>query len=130
MIWPLSEQYSSISSDFGYRIHPIRKKRSFHTGIDMPAPKGTPVFAVSDGYVRFSGKSGANGEFILIEHGDGILTGYAHLSKRKVRVGEIVKLGSVIGEVGSTGLSTGPHLHFEVRKIVDSKINYLDPKDF
>lgn len=127
VVWPLPGNYTRVSSGFGWRIHPIRNKRSFHTGIDWPAPKGTPVYAVTDGYVRFSGNNGAYGQSVIIEHGEGIFTAYAHLSKRLVHTGDLVSCGDEIGLVGSTGMSTGSHLHFEARKVVNGAVSYFNP---
>ena len=110
-IWPV---YGKISSPYGWRIHPITKKWSFHTGVDIAAPIGTPVFAADDGVVKFAGRNGGYGLMILIDHGK-YQTVYGHLSKIDVFEGQYVKKGQLIGRVGSTGVSTGPHLHFEVR---------------
>lgn len=129
IVWPLPGRYNTISSNFGWRIHPIERKYKFHTGIDLPAPSGTAVYAIADGYVRFSGSNKGYGQFIIIEHGDSIYTAYAHLSKRLVKTGELVSRGQEIGTVGSTGLSTGPHLHFEARKVVNGAVNYFNPME-
>ncbi len=110
-IWPV---YGVISSPYGWRIHPIKKVRSFHTGIDIAATEGTPIFAADSGTVEFAGRNGGYGNFILINHGT-YSTAYGHLSKIDVYTGQKVKKGQIIGRVGSTGISTGPHLHFEVR---------------
>ncbi len=104
-----------ISSRFGLRIDPFDGKKRFHRGIDIEAPSGTPVRAFMDGKVVFSGKKGGYGNLVVIRHNDGKETYYAHLKEINVRAGEIVKGGEVIGKVGSTGRSTGPHLHFEIR---------------
>ncbi|MDR9756945.1 MAG: M23 family metallopeptidase [Thermoanaerobacterales bacterium] len=99
-----------------------------HTGIDIGAPHGSPVVSVQDGYVVFRGNMGAYGNVVLIEHGD-CRTFYAHLSRINVKAGEKVRAGQKIGEVGSTGLSTGPHLHFEVRA-GQNRTEYLDPAKY
>ncbi|MEJ5256910.1 MAG: M23 family metallopeptidase [Fervidobacterium sp.] len=112
-IWPV---YGSISSEFGWRIHPIYNKNMFHTGIDIKADTGTPVFASRSGKVKYAGWKSGYGNLIIIDHGNGIETYYAHLSKINVYVGLYVEKGDFIARVGSTGTSTGPHLHFEVRK--------------
>lgn len=104
-----------ISSKPGMRRHPILKKRKFHAGWDYAAPKGTPVKAAAKGKVNFAGNAGAYGKLIKITHGEGYETRYAHLSKILVKVGQEVSAGQHIGNVGSTGRSTGPHLHFEKR---------------
>ncbi len=111
LIWPV---YGRITSTFGWRIHPITKKWSFHTGVDVAAPFGSPVFAAESGIVEFAGKKSGYGMLIVINHGY-FKTAYGHLSKINVFVGQYVRRGEFIGRVGNTGISTGPHLHFEVR---------------
>ncbi len=103
-----------ISSNFGWRTHPISGKKSFHDGVDIAANHGTGVYAYSAGRVSFAGWNGGYGKVIFIDHGNGLQTRYAHLSATSVRVGQRVSAGEKIGAVGSTGNSTGPHLHFEV----------------
>ncbi len=112
--WPLPGHYE-ISSPFGWRTHPVTGEKKLHTGIDIPAPAGTEIRAAGAGVVIFAGWYGSYGNSIIIDHGGGISTLYAHQSKFAVQVNEQVKANQVIGNVGSTGLSTGPHLHFEVR---------------
>ena len=107
--------YKRISSPFGYRIHPVTKRKDFHAGLDLPAKYGTPIYAPADGVVEYAQKKGAYGKFLLIAHNYGFKTAYGHLSKYAVRHGEYVSKGDVIAYVGSTGRSTGPHLHFELR---------------
>lgn len=106
-----------ISSPYGYRIHPITKKRKFHAGMDIAAPKGTPIKVTGDGAVKFVGYNGGYGKTIKINHGKGIETRYAHMSKFKKGLikGKPVKKGDIIGYVGTTGRSTGNHLHYEYR---------------
>jgi len=104
-----------ITSHFGWRRHPIFRVRKFHTGIDLAGPHGTPVKAADSGNVIHAGWYGGYGKVVIISHGDGISTLYAHLSSIKVKTGANVDKGEVIGNEGSTGYSTGPHLHFEVR---------------
>ncbi|MBN1548183.1 MAG: M23 family metallopeptidase [Syntrophaceae bacterium] len=105
-----------VSSFFGMRIKPGYKHKEFHSGIDIAAPPGTPVKATADGIVSFSGPSGPNGNLVVLEHGRGFSTFYAHNRKNLVKVGQKVKRGEVIGHVGSTGNSTGPHVHYEIWK--------------
>jgi len=107
-IWPL-EKFDRISSAFG------RRWGTFHEGIDIPSPRGTPILAVADGRVSSAKYSGNLGYAVTIEHRDNLYTRYAHVSKMLVKEGEIIKKGQVIALVGSTGNSTGHHLHFEVR---------------
>jgi hypothetical protein len=105
-----------ITSTFGLRMHPILHMLRMHKGIDIGAPWGTPVHAAMDGVVSFAGRSAGYGNFIKLASGGNIATGYGHLSRILVRNGEHVARGQLIGAVGSTGLSTGPHLHWEVWK--------------
>lgn len=112
--WPVTGYYE-ISSPFGWRIHPITGKKSLHTGVDLPAPTGTPIHAAGAGVVIFSGWYGGYGNAIIVDHGGGISTLYGHQSQLSASEGQEVTVGKTIGYVGSTGFSTGPHLHFEVR---------------
>ena len=112
--WPLPGYYE-ISSSFGWRTHPITKQKKLHTGADIPAPTGTPIQAAGSGEVIYAGWYGAYGNAVVLDHGGGISSLYGHQSRIAVSVGQQVKAGQVIGYVGSTGWSTGPHLHFEVR---------------
>jgi len=105
-----------ISSYMGYRFHPILRVYRMHHGIDYAAPYGTPVFSLGPGVVEFAGWKGGYGNLVIIKHPKGYETRYGHLSKIAVRKGQRVKAGDYIGNVGSTGLSTGPHLHLEMRR--------------
>jgi murein DD-endopeptidase MepM/ murein hydrolase activator NlpD len=103
-----------ITSGFGMRRHPILGYSRLHAGIDFGAAYGSPIYAVSDGTVVFAGWHGGHGNFVKLEHGGGFGTGYGHMSRIAVSPGTHVRAGQVIGYVGSTGLSTGPHLHYEL----------------
>ena len=103
-----------ISSRYGMRRHPILGYRRMHSGVDYRARRGTPIYSVTDGVVQYAGRKGGFGNFVKIGHGNGLASGYAHMSRIAVRNGARVRQGQVIGYVGSTGLSTGPHLHFEI----------------
>lgn len=105
-----------LSSNFGYRTHPIFKRRIFHSGIDFAAPSGQKIIAADRGSVVFSGWWGGYGKATILDHGNNITTVYAHQSRIVAKKGQQVEKGQLIGYVGSTGYSTGPHLHFEVRK--------------
>jgi murein DD-endopeptidase MepM/ murein hydrolase activator NlpD len=109
--WPA---VGKISSVFGMREHPRYGGRKLHTGIDITMPKGTPLHATADGVVSFADRNGGNGNIVVIEHGHGLTTVYAHNSKNSVKAGQAVKRGEVIALSGSTGVSTGPHVHYEV----------------
>ena len=103
-----------VTSGFGMRRHPILGYTRMHAGIDFGAPYGSPVYAVTDGNVNYAGYKGGYGQFIGLNHGGGMGTGYGHLSRIAVRSGQYVRRGQVIGYVGNSGLSTGPHLHYEL----------------
>ncbi len=112
--WPVPG-YTRTSSPYGYRIHPIFNTKKLHSGLDIPAPTGTPAVAIDSGKVIFSGTKGGYGNTVMIQHDDGKVTLYGHNSKLAVSVGQRVEKGQVVSKIGSTGNSTGPHLHFEVR---------------
>ncbi len=112
-IWPVR---GPISSPFGWRLHPILKKKIFHSGIDIAVSSGTSVRAADAGVVAVSGWQGGYGNFIAIDHGNGLATCYGHNSRLLVKEGDKVSQGQVIALAGSTGLATGPHVHFEVRR--------------
>ncbi|MFC3442361.1 M23 family metallopeptidase [Sphingobium rhizovicinum] len=103
-----------LSSSFGMRRHPILGYTRMHAGIDFAARYGSPIYAVTDGVVSYAGRHGGHGNYVRIEHGGGLATGYAHMSRIAAASGQRVRRGQVIGYVGSTGLSTGPHLHYEL----------------
>jgi murein DD-endopeptidase MepM/ murein hydrolase activator NlpD len=112
--WP-TPGYTRVTSEYGNRIHPILGYVKFHTGIDIAAPYGATVIAANSGKVIASYYNSSYGNMIIVDHGGGIATLYAHLSSRLVNVGASVSRGQTIAKIGSTGMSTGPHLHFEVR---------------
>jgi murein DD-endopeptidase MepM/ murein hydrolase activator NlpD len=113
-MWPIPT-HSRISSPFGMRMHPIQRRNIHHSGVDVGAPTGTRLLASADGIVRFAGWSGGYGNTVIIDHGNGYSTLYAHNSRNRVTTGQSVTRGQHIADVGSTGMSTGPHLHFEIR---------------
>jgi len=121
-IFPIApNELIRFASGFGYRTHPIFKIRKFHKGIDLTALKGTPVHATAKGKVIIAGNlNDGYGNKIVIDHGYGFKTVYAHLHKITVKNGQNVAMGDVIGQVGTTGISQAPHLHYEVR--VDDKV--------
>lgn len=112
--WPVPGYYN-VTSNFGWRTHPIFKIQRLHNGIDIGAPTGTPIIAAYAGEVVVATYQAAAGNYIMINHGSNLYTVYMHMSKFNVKVGQSVKQGDTIGLVGSTGNSTGPHLHFSVR---------------
>jgi murein DD-endopeptidase MepM/ murein hydrolase activator NlpD len=117
-IQPVSNKdLNRIASGFGYRIDPVYKTTKMHEGLDFAAPHGTPIYATADGTITTAGSTGNGyGNHVVINHGYGYETLYGHMVRVKVSAGETVKRGQVIGWVGSTGKSTGPHLHYEVHK--------------
>ena len=115
-LWPVDQSaYQRISSKFGYRVHPVTKRKSFHKGVDIAAKRGTKVLASRSGKVELVTRHRNLGKYIKIRHKDGSYALYGHLSKRIAKQGQRVKAGQVIGKVGSTGRSTGPHLDFSIR---------------
>ncbi len=137
-IQPISDKYKRrISSFYGYRIHPIYKRRVFHDGLDFSAPSGTEIYAAADGVIESASKSSYGyGNKITIDHSYGYKTVYAHMKSFTVRRGQNVKRGQLIGTVGNSGLSTSPHLHYEVhrngRKVnpIYYFFNDLSPQDY
>lgn len=110
---PITAGYNS--SSYGWRIDPFNGNKAFHEGLDFTANTGTPIRAAADGIVSSTEQGGAYGKLVKIEHGAGLETRYAHTSRILVKVGERVTKGQIVAEVGSTGRSTGPHLHYEIR---------------
>jgi murein DD-endopeptidase MepM/ murein hydrolase activator NlpD len=111
-IWPT---HGWLSSSMGNRADPLTGERDFHPGLDISADKGDPVYATADGKVTHAASAGNYGNLVIVEHGYGLETRYGHLSTFKIKVGQQVKRGDLLGLVGSTGRTTGPHLHYEVR---------------
>jgi len=112
--WP-TPGYYRITSPYGWRFHPILKSRRFHTGVDIAAPYGSNAIAAANGKVIYTGWRGGYGHTIIVDHGGGMATMYPHLSKYLVKVGDYVKRNQAVGKIGTSGWSTGPHIHFEVR---------------
>lgn len=110
--WPV---IGPVTSEYGYRIHPVYGTRKLHSGLDVSAPKGTPIAAAQGGTVLLAGTQGGYGNVVIVDHGDGVSTLYGHMSKINVSKGQQVNRGDVVGLVGATGTATGNHLHFEVR---------------
>jgi murein DD-endopeptidase MepM/ murein hydrolase activator NlpD len=136
-IIPVESGVQRLVSGFGYRIHPIYKTLRMHTGVDFLAPTGTPIYATGNGKVVEAERNNHGyGRMVVIDHGYGYQTLYAHLSQIRVRKGQEIKRGEIIGMVGNTGTSTAPHLHYEVirlgRKVnpVDYFFNDLSPEEF
>lgn len=126
MAWPVPG-YNYVSSYYGYRVHPVTGQNKLHKGIDIPAPAGQTVVAVNDGIVTMAGYNSSYGNLVVIDHGGGILTYYAHNTSMNVSVGQAVSKGQAISTVGSTGITTGNNMHFEVQvngSFVDP-MNYL-----
>ena len=112
LFWPVLS--TEITSKYGKRVHPISNKEKIHNGIDIKAVTGAAVMSSVDGTVTYAGRNGGYGNFIEVRRRDGLTVRYAHLNKINTAVGNNVKMGDKIGEVGSTGMATGPHLHYEV----------------
>ena len=124
-LWPLPAGRNVLSSLYGPRPHPVTHKPNNHTGIDVPAPAGTSIYASKSGVVTTSTYNGSYGNYVVVSHSDHTSTLYAHMSRRHVSEGQTVKQGDVVGYVGTTGSSTGNHLHFEVR-IKGARVDPLD----
>jgi murein DD-endopeptidase MepM/ murein hydrolase activator NlpD len=115
-----------MSSGYGNRKDPFTRRKAFHAGVDFPAPSGTTVLSAGAGTVVFAGQKSGYGNVVEVSHGGGLITRYAHLSAFLVKEGQAVSTGTPIARVGSTGRSTGPHLHFEVRR----KDGAVDPAGY
>ncbi|MBH5321275.1 M23 family metallopeptidase [Aurantiacibacter sediminis] len=113
--WLMPIEGARLTSGYGNRNHPVLRRRAHHHGVDLAAPTGTPVYATADGTVEMAQWYSSYGNYVQIDHGGDVETRYAHLSRYTVRDGERVSAGDLIGYVGSTGRSTGPHLHYEIR---------------
>lgn len=122
-IWPA---YGMLTSEFGYRRSPFSRRWKFHSGIDIAGPRGTPIFAVAPGLVTFSGYNSGYGRMIELDHGHDVKTRYAHNTSHFVREGDVVDVGDRIATIGSTGRTTGPHLHFEL--LIDEQA--VDPMEY
>lgn len=135
-VLPINIADYTMSSGYGYRVDPVYGASKFHEGLDFAASKGTDVFATGEGRVVVAGREAGYGNCIDIDHGYNYMTRYAHLSEILVKPGELVKRGQLIGKVGSTGKSTGPHLHYEVRykDTPQNPVNYyfmdLTPEEY
>lgn len=131
-----NKDLTRVASGFGYRVHPIYKTVKMHTGMDFTASKGTPIYSTGNGTVTFSGYDEGYGYHVIIDHGYGYETLYAHMTKVEAKKGQTVSRGQLIGTVGTTGLSTAPHLHYEVIKNgnkvnpVHFYYNDLSPEDY
>ena len=123
--WPLPASWNTLSSLFGSRTHPITGKPNNHTGIDIPASRNTEIYAAKSGVVVTSTYNSSYGNYVVVSHSDGTSTLYAHMNSRNATVGQTVSQGQVIGYVGTTGSSTGNHLHFEVR-VNGSRVDPVD----
>ena len=118
--------YTRVSSPFGYRWHPVTGKWAMHNGIDLSSPQGTPIYASRSGTVTIAKYSSTGGNYVTVNHGDGYSSSYLHMTHYVVKVGDYVKAGQLLGYVGSTGRSTGPHLHFSI----SYKGTYVNPADY
>lgn len=112
-------EYRGVTSRFGYRNHPVKGRRAFHSGVDLRASTGTPVYATADGVIEWAAyhKSSGHGNLVIISHNFGFTTFYGHLDRFAVKMGDYVRKGDLIAYSGNTGLSSGPHLHYEVRHL-------------
>ena len=125
-IYPVDKDKCKKASGYGIRVHPITKEEKMHNGIDFSADTGTPIRSTANGTVRSTEMHKSYGNRVIVDHGNGYSTSYSQMQKYNVETGQSVKKGDVIGYVGSTGMSTGPHLHYEIMK--DGK--YVDPAEY
>ena len=126
VVWRVPCKYTRVTSPFGYRWHPTTGEWSMHKGVDLGAAKGTPIYATRSGTITIATYHKTAGNYVQINHGDGYSSVYMHMTHYVVKVGEYVKAGELIGYVGSTGRSTGPHLHFGI----SYKGSYVNPMDY
>ncbi|WP_051688285.1 peptidoglycan DD-metalloendopeptidase family protein [Desulfofalx alkaliphila] len=126
---PVPVEYFRITSPFGWRTHPVLGDQRFHSGIDLGAPSGTPIYSAFDGVVIWAGNKGGYGKTVIVDHGN-IKTLYAHMSAITAHRGKEVSGGDTLGLVGSTGMSTGPHLHFEIIKVTGGGTQHENPMDY
>jgi murein DD-endopeptidase MepM/ murein hydrolase activator NlpD len=115
-----------MTSPFGIRMHPLLRRLAIHTGLDLRGDLGEPVRATATGKVTIAGRQGGYGNMVEISHGSGLVTRFGHLSEISVKVGQVVRIGEMVGRIGSTGRSTGPHLHYETRANGEA----VDPQKF
>ena len=116
----------NMTSPFGMRMHPLLGRLAIHTGIDLRGDVGVPVRAMATGKVTIAGRQGGYGNMVEISHGNGLATRFGHLSEISVKIGQVVRIGELVGRIGSTGRSTGPHLHYETRVNGEA----VDPQKF
>ncbi|MBE6924209.1 MAG: M23 family metallopeptidase [Ruminococcaceae bacterium] len=126
VVWRVPCDYVRLTSPFGYRWHPTTGEWSMHRGVDLAGPKGTPIYASRSGYVTVATYNSISGNYVTINHQDGYSSVYMHMTHDVVDVGDYVKAGQLIGYMGSTGRSTGPHLHFGI----SYKGTYVNPMDY
>ncbi|NVK43016.1 MAG: M23 family metallopeptidase [Oceanospirillaceae bacterium] len=119
-------QGTRISDRFGMRVNPVSRKKGMHNGIDFAANRGTPVYTTADGIVEFSGRQSGFGKVVIVQHNFGFKTYYAHLDQLNVKAGDLVAKGDLVAHSGNSGRSTGPHLHYEVRRLYSA----IDPEPF
>lgn len=132
-IWGMPCEYTRVTSPFGYRDHPVSGEWKLHTGIDLAAPKDTPIYASRAGKVLYAGwDTGSGGKYVSIDHGDGYKSQYLHMNSFAVKSGQTVEKGQLIGYVGDTGVTTGFHLHFTIRQFNSETEKWVpvDPAEY